>query len=162
MCSLPPAHPKGKEERSSITSSSCTNTAPPARFTLRRKHFNSSSWLARPITCEQISAVTNYRNDPWKYSLNLELRGSHRRQKLTRFHLQSETVKQAQLMEMYSNVSLINNIYKQPPFQMCFFLLHSKHRYSMWLKNGSFEFTYSISAANISHANQEAGALPVM
>lgn len=45
------------------------NTTPRAGFTLRREHCNSSSWFRVLYTIRETSLVTNYRNDPWKYSL---------------------------------------------------------------------------------------------
>ena len=41
-------------------------------FTLRRGHCISSSWFQVLYTFRETSLVTNYRNDPWKYSLNLQ------------------------------------------------------------------------------------------
>ena len=39
-------------------------------FTLRRGHCISSSWFQVLYTFRETSLVTNYRNDPWKYSLS--------------------------------------------------------------------------------------------
>ena len=45
---------------------------PRTYFTLRREHCISSSWFRVLYTFRETSPVTNYRNDPWKYSLNLQ------------------------------------------------------------------------------------------
>ena len=41
---------------------------PRTYFTLRREHCISSSWFRVLYTFRETSPVTNYRNDPWKYS----------------------------------------------------------------------------------------------
>ena len=47
-----------------------TNTSITVRFTFREKRHSSSSWVARRNTFETHFQVKDYRNDPWKYSLD--------------------------------------------------------------------------------------------
>ena len=69
-CSLPLTRPK-EEKNDHQWPMAAAGATPKAGFTLRREHCISSSWFRVLYTIRETSLVTNYRNDPWKYSLNL-------------------------------------------------------------------------------------------
>ena len=67
-CSLPLTLPKEKKNDHQWPIAAA-KAAPKTSFTLRRGHCISSLWFWVLYTIRETSLVTNYRNDPWKYSL---------------------------------------------------------------------------------------------
>lgn len=65
--------PPKEEENDHQWQLAVVETTPKASFMLRREHCTSSSWFRVLYTFRETSVVTNYRNDPSKYSLNCTL-----------------------------------------------------------------------------------------
>ena len=66
----PSASLNQREENDHQGQVAAAQATPNVSFTLRREHCVSSSWFRVLYTFRETSPVTDYRNDPWKYSLS--------------------------------------------------------------------------------------------